>query len=598
MPRATPKRWFEVCWQFSALSSVGIVLMVFFAKAGMEPGPVSASHASFKDDCQACHANYGDAPLDWVAAALTPGHGSGLSTACLECHRQGDTGLLSHGIKVSEMADMTQVRQVPDDRRSLRGTLVGALTPRTIRDSVIGCMACHGEHGGQDAAAAHLTDAQCQTCHTSQFDGYAEHPEFVYYPHHRQPRIVFTHGKHFRLHFGKSAEKGIVPPDGCGSCHRADIDGNMFVNGGFGVCADCHAGDITGDAADPGYLTFLSPPGLDLETLEEQEIGIGSWPEYAEDEPGPFLGLILRAGGYLDAGDTDTLAGLDLLDLIDAEADELEAVARLAWAFKRMLADLEDNGPELFVGIARGMGAGPGATGGAAWADLAASMPRAVVRDTIGQWYPDLRAELERLDSGEPMVTSLHEHEEPDDETDTAAWTVHGGWALGDLALLYRPTGHADRFMHGWMTFAASLPGVGTDLFEFLAHDQAPGRCAKCHSSGEPGAPRVNWMARGSVTTNTQPFADANPLAGADKELWLRSKPFSHFSHQQVVAQEGCVSCHKPDADTGFGVVDAQECAECHNKRTGLATCTTCHNYHFRIFDDEIIRQGGRFVRR
>ena len=628
---------------------------MLYTRSGVSPGPVMSGHAEFEDECRHCHADVAHSSLLRAADIARAGlFGAERSLAnarrCLACHAFGGAALAVHGTSAPPGASATErhraLRAWSETRRP--GPEIGlaaAFVPEALRISGhggsgsprgrIACVTCHREHEGRDFDATAMTDAQCQACHAEPFEGFAGHPPFIGYPYLARSRVSFDHRRHFGRHFGKSARDGIPGPEGCGACHDADGRGDMVVRG-FAPCASCHEAGISDPPGGFAYLEFLAPPGLDLEALEDA--GIGHWPLDADAEPNAFLALILGAGGYLDAEDLRLVGDLDLLDLTDAGEEEMQAVVRLAWAFKSLARDLVRDGPSVFVEATRSLHSDPEP---AARADLAASLPFEVASRAARRWFPDLEDELDRYAGEEEVPTRAVEpdFDYSEDAEDIDEWLRYGGWRFEEPALVYRPTGHADRFLRGWITFAAA-PAPGTAaLFDALAGSESPGRCAQCHvtrerpataapanGAGTEGDGRLNWFARGSRAVLEwplvrQPASAREGQAADEKTVGARSasregaprlagrrpheeprhlKPFSHHSHRQAIIENGCVSCHRMAGgeDTGrspagFSPLAPGTCATCHGERTRLGSCVTCHAYHFEHADDDLMYAGG-----
>lgn len=589
VPAATPRRRLKTAWRLAALLAFAAVLATLSTGSGLNPGPLSSSHAAFERDCAACHSEIEHPSLAWAATVFEEGRALRNAGKCLDCHRLGAAALAAHGVEdLPEGVRPDGLRPPPFLSRIAALTVDGRpVSPDGSGE--IACTVCHREHGGREVRLPVLTDVQCQVCHRAPFDGFAGHPRFTSYPHHDASLVSFDHSSHLLRHFESAGEDGIAAPDGCSGCHRADAGGGMAV-AGFAACASCHEGDIAGpDAAPDSSLEFLAPPGLDLEALAG--MGIGGWPEYAEAWPNEFLMLMLDAGGYLPPEDLETLAELDLLDLVEAGAEEIEAAARLAWGFKALVRDLVAEGPGIFVAGARKLH--PGAGLAPVWEDLAASLPYEVARAAADAWFPGLAEEMARFESGEPVSTRPIDL--PFDPPVPEEWSRFGGWRLRDLALHYRPAGHADRFLTGWLTFASAPAPRAEALFATLAGEDAPGACAQCHVVESGGVRRLHWAARGGPR-----FVHAGAGAGTAGRGHL--KPFSHFSHQQAIAEGGCVSCHEvaeePSERTGpagFLDLSRESCAACHRAENRLAGCVACHHYHFGGFGDDMLRERGEF---
>ena len=115
------------------------------------------------------------------------------------------------------------------------------------------------------------------------------------------------------------------------------------------TCAKCHDNEIKGDsrAGDKGLL-FIAIPGLDLETLKQKNAGVGQWPEDAEGELNTFMVTLLsNQPGFSEL--YQTIKHLDLEDLSEATANELDTVVKLAWTIKTFIYELSQNGSEKFI---------------------------------------------------------------------------------------------------------------------------------------------------------------------------------------------------------------------------------------------------------
>jgi len=171
-------------------------------------------------------------------------------------------------------------------------------------------------------------------------------------------------------------------------------------------------------------------------------------------------------------------------------------------------------------------------------------------------------------------------------EPDPVEWGRLGGWYRDFFALLYRPGGHGDRFLKGWLDVAGrAMAGEGeasaAAIFRHLGAPDAPGRCTKCHSvdAGNGGALAVNWAA-------------AAPRG--ERQGFTR---FAHAPHFSVLSgDDGCAECHALDRDSdyqasfqdrnpttfhaNFRPIERDTCARCHVDERAGNDCTQCHNYH------------------
>ena len=616
------------------------------------PGPLLSAHAGFEDDCGKCH-TVAQGPS--LSLALDIGR-SGLfgdatpianSLQCMACHDFGTAGLMAHSVAGLGSLSLPQEsgRPRPGIRFAdleLRFTaslaqehfgLSAARESTGLPVDELACAMCHRDHAGRDnLEATAMSDLQCQVCHQQQFAGFPEHPPFASYPYRPASGIAFNHSTHFNRHFPESTRQGTTAPENCASCHSADSSGSMGVRG-FEACASCHLGDIIDPPGREPYLEVLAPPGLDLESLEDA--GVGDWPYFAEAEPNAFLRLMLDAGEYLAPEDQEIVFDMDLFDLVDASEEERMAVARLAWAFKALTWDIVRDGPDVFVSMAQDL---HGAESGPDWSSLAASLPYDVMAEAARQWFPALEEEI-GLHESEDVPTNMVEgdFDEIDGLENLDDWLRFGGWGYRQLGLAYRPTGHSDRFLRGWLEFSSAPEDAAAALFDALTTDDAAGACAKCHvvrnaapqgaGAGSDGDAELHWFAFGSGGEILLAPADrrvdaapeaVEPVAAAaigalpgGGVAWTRParrdsagpwylRSFSHWSHRQAISTDGCASCHGaaagPDVAqsvSGFTPVGAETCAACHAVETGLSDCLTCHIYHFDDDDWRILHPAS-----
>ncbi len=551
------------------------------------PGPLSAQHAMLTEDCSHCHS----AEMDSTKGVLHGINSSALSirdsAKCLDCHDLGGNPMLAHSLSEPTLAAYT--------RAALAAGGPGAASPSGFdlpphTDAMeFACSVCHVEHGGRHADLTAMTEAQCQSCHTSQFEDFQHgHPPFGTYPYDRRLRIAFDHGSHIYHNF-LTNEQGKAPTS-CTDCHSVDSAGEYMLTASFEEsCAACHENDVRGTMRSGGAgVAFFALPAIDTISLDEAGIGIGQWPAdagIAESGITPFMRLLLSADPAV-AADLTVVDRLDLLDLLDASDEELESVARVAWAIKALAQELADGGHGAIASrIRRAVGAG---SDDVMPSLLAGALPRALVRDCVSAWLPDLASELDAVRGGDSPGTDMLEDAEFS-EIDAAGqgWTSHGGWYRDDMAfaIKYRTTGHADGFLGAWLDLAAAHPAAGEPLLDSMAQVNAVGQCLKCHSvdAVEPSDPSsallVNWKA-----------ARPSDLVG-------RLTRFSHAPHLPMAGEQGCIECHKIEPQTrefelsyrqrdpgvyvsSLAAMDQASCAECHTPAKVATTCLDCHDYH------------------
>jgi hypothetical protein len=144
------------------------------------PGPVAAVHATWENNCTACHTPFTPiAGTTWATSLLGQGHTS--DQRCQTCH----AGPPHHRNQTPELA----------------------------------CAACHHDHRGRDASLVRLADADCTQCH-SNLAGHlkegnpkyenvtsfgANHPEFRVLRDPDPGKLKFNHQLHL--------SPGMAPPD-------------------------------------------------------------------------------------------------------------------------------------------------------------------------------------------------------------------------------------------------------------------------------------------------------------------------------------------------------------------------------------------------
>ena len=591
--------------RWATLLTVGFLLVIFtssYSTQFIDPGELTFQHSRV-GSCGGCHSSYELGILGWPHAAFTRVPEVEDSKRCMNCHAMGENAFDPHGLSKPLMAKMT-TRAEKSTKASIPWAvkLIGAAVPhRSEGGDTLPCMACHQEHRGQAAELTKTSNERCTACHTAQFSSFSDgHPRFKQFPFKRRTRIAFDHEGHFKTHF-KGEDFKAKAPSGCFGCHTPDVRGSTMIVKGFdAACADCHAAQIegVGRASEKGF-DVLNVPGLDVLSLAEQEVAIGSWPEDAEGEITPFMDFLMSVDtGYTEA--RELLADVDLLDLADSSDDQVAAVKTIAWSVKALLYELAVEGmPALHERMEKVLG--HGLTNMEA-AGLAGLLPAAVIREAQVAWFPNLYRDVPKHAAGEEVpIPEDDENEEEEDEVvsvDLSSgedWHSTGGWYRDEFSIYYRPIGHEDGMIVEWLTLTAERTTKGNlasnSVFDYLADSKAPGRCTKCHSvdvTGKPSKPKfvVNWLGR-------RPLLDAQEFT-----------TFSHTAHFPLLDAEGCVSCHnvndgaKPmngykDRDpntfeSNFSGISRKTCAECHTTAGSADSCTTCHNYHIGKFSPAI----------
>lgn len=231
-----PDRLVRFKWQASALLvllAVGyvaaIVLLPRWGRLQASPGGLSAAHASFHEDCRACHQQ-----------PLTP--------------------LRSDAVDLAHWADAARSRQVAEGG-CLRCHPVSGHHASAPADEVPRCAACHREHQGAAADLRRTADLQCTRCHAAiashrqgdsqlspalanvtAFAGGDSHPSFRSLASGDPGNIRFNHWLHL--------QPGIAPASSQRKLRTADLppgDRPRYTARADGLvqlaCADCHAPD-------------------------------------------------------------------------------------------------------------------------------------------------------------------------------------------------------------------------------------------------------------------------------------------------------------------------------------------------------------------
>jgi hypothetical protein len=166
---------------------------------------------------------------------------------------------------------------------------------------------------------------------------------------------------------------------------------------------------------------------------------------------------------------------------------------------------------------------------------------------------------------------------------DAEARVAEGGWYRRDEThtLYYRPSGHADEFLTGWLeTSAKDTQPAAQAIFAELSSPKAPGLCMKCHTADHIGTTtEINWL-----TSRPQPHQ--HPFT-----------TFKHAPHFSLMGVQGCSTCHVLDSKSdyagafganrdstvfrsNFAPLAKDSCVTCHQPALAGASCLQCHNYH------------------
>jgi hypothetical protein len=599
---------------FVASAALGLVLLALWGAGHTtwsNPGPLTRQHALSAQRCTDCHLQAAPVSLD---PALRADRLRQHNQLCRQCHDLGPHADSPHGTTAAELLALARAESAGPAAPFLL-----AAAKRLGPPEILACATCHREHQGPGHDLRRLADNQCQSCHQQQFRSFsAGHPEFTDYPYTRRTRLEFDHVAHFQKHF-TDPRSPAAGPTSCAQCHEPAMDGRRMVVKGFDqTCAACHAGQIAGDTrAGAKGLEFFRLPAIDVAALRAAGLPTGEWPDYADGGLTPFMRWLLQGDPAARAALAE-LGPQDLGDLAKASPARKEAAAKLLWSIKGLFADLVTQGQPV---LRQRLGAAAGPSGQFS-ADVALAAQQA--------WLPNLLAEVAAYRAGRPLPAPAPAVRaamaaaaptaggptpaDPDDLladlpgdkgatvsanpaapaaaappaaalelADAEERVAEGGWYRRDEthSLHYRPTGHADPFLHAWLDRTA---GAGTPeaqvIFQQLSAGNAPGLCMKCHTVDHVGATTVvNWK-----TSRPQP--EQRPFT-----------VFRHAAHFSLMGEQGCSTCHTLDtkADyarhfganrdpavfrSNFAPMAKSTCAACHQPQKAGESCLQCHHYH------------------
>lgn len=365
----------------------------------LAPGGLSANHAQIwstgnnSDRCVACHDAGSGNPISWLVNAVSGGShiGQPQYQKCLACHEDTlgkDHALLVHNVSQQSITDVSA-------KHAGNGSAKFALFASPVNhNGEIACAQCHQEHHGEDHHLAAMTDAQCQSCHQSQFNSFETgHPEFTTLLREKRTKIAFDHFSHQSQHFSKSNQSFD-----CKSCHKGDQFGSVMQTKPFEqACASCHNEKI--DASLSQGLPVFSLPVLDSSLLKRNGLDVGQWPELAD---GGFDGTIPPLMKVLLSSDpraADAMKFLgsdfDLLDIDESDSAQLKAAYQLAIATKSLMFDLSANGQ---VGLAdRLKKIGGDTVSQTKLRKMLGNLSADTFIQAQKQWFPDLGDELDLI---------------------------------------------------------------------------------------------------------------------------------------------------------------------------------------------------------
>ena len=387
--------------------TVGIVLLCLSSGSSqhfINPGNLTAQHAELSD-CSNCHAGSSLKPAEWLHAAFVDSSAREDNEKCISCHKLGENSLNPHGLEHDAIASLTLTAAITDPSKATMSTeIANALFEKpNAATRTLSCSTCHSEHHGTEFDLTFMSDASCNSCHTAQFASFSEgHPPYLNYPYERRTRIQFDHLSHFGKHFTANGNQGEAFKD-CGTCHEPDSAGQLMQVKSFdAICGACHGSQIEGEGrASAKGIAVLSVPGIDVYTLQDHAVGVGEWPEDAEGPITPFMELLLSTQDEYRTA-RSSVEGVDLMDLMDANEDQIGAVKNIVWSVKGLFFDLRVNGlTELKKRLETVFGR---ELMSSEVAQLSALVPLGVIQSAQEEWFPNLLVEVSRYRNGETVL--------------------------------------------------------------------------------------------------------------------------------------------------------------------------------------------------
>ena len=556
-------------------SSGGAKGTIFDTSSIVSPGELSAHHGTMEQGCAACHSAATASPTSLLSCAFGSKSSLDDSRKCLQCHQEfGEHALYPHSIN-PEWTSEKQLAIAAADQSNQHTTqqmLARLLNTHPVAETgELACSSCHIEHRGAAFNLKELTNAQCQSCHSSTFHSFADgHPEF---PERKRAFLHFDHSAHLQVHFISAKGTGGTneQPLSCSDCHVQDATGNSMVLARFeSMCAQCHSNQI----ADDRMPVPIRMTGTEFYRFDIQQ----------PMKLTPFMELMLPSKNTTD----------------NVSADIPELTSSLVTQRENFVAQKLGLSPDAPLDDSP-----------------AASAAR---RLNESGFFMALQQVMQTQSGKEP------ESEEKPQSEGSKPPVINGAWSLSDdgQALLYRSTGHADPFLRDWLNLAAegikTYPkppekdptGVFDRLFRQLAAPEAAGHCMKCHTVDAlpDGRNRINWNSRQVISSadGFTKFAHGPhvTLLGSSEQTEatdsrdipdipdIPDSPDKHCERWHAVRElepallksEFLLDDWMPNPDfnhsntLGLTAVTRQSCVECHTASQAGDSCLQCHNYH------------------
>jgi hypothetical protein len=531
----------------------------------LNPGPLSSSHAALSENndlnCASCHVAGDQSLAQWVTLALNPDeHQHQMQHQCISCHFDDNTSLalMPHNevnidqLTLQAIATLESNADKPPVHPQ-SGELTFLKLSQWLHDEPekntqqVECVSCHKEHKGIDGTQISMTNNQCQSCHTNQFNSFVEgHPEF-HSQGKAQRALLFNHKDH-----KKYFDNETMP---CLQCHSSDMSlSKMTLQPFEQSCQGCHHQN-SNDHHDDGLKKDLMP------VFDLPYITFDDYPAWPEDAEASELSAILIA---LLAGNENTK---DLIHTLFLTEDEDGYEGDLEY----WLDDQEEQDKVEFAeGIMQiiNMLSQP--------KSQAESEVQKQLAASVGEFVPEeiLFKLSENLVSSGAIASILTQMLAGDVEGDLSYEEDVAGWVFNPdtFSLNYRAIQHGDPLLGSLMQTSAAL----NEHYDELDEVEHPAIIAFTDNLNDTFKSCSNCH-------NTQLSAPLNWSSDALSRHSVGFGKFSHDTHVRVGDKlPQCASCHDESTEKvlDFSPVEKQSCTSCHEPRTQLDQCTTCHNYH------------------
>ena len=464
-----------------------------------------------------------------------------------------------------------------------------------------------------------VSNRQCQNCHKEQFTSFENgHPELGNWPYEQRPHIAFDHASHEVKHF-KSNDVAFD----CKTCHQSDASNDIVSVTSYDACASCHEKSIRVSLSEG--ITFFQLPTIDTDALIDIGFDIGQWPVHATGEFDGTLPELMRVLLTADPQGSKALQELgqnfDFFEVDPNDKRQMQTVADLIWATKRLLLELSDNAnTTLRSRLSSLLGTEPSED---FLRHLQSDFAGAIFKQSNERWFLDLQEDLrqefgdsqQHSSPNDPKQQSLSKLT-PNYQTSTtavaASHSENKGWRIDEdrFAITFYPRGHDDPFMAAMLELvtktrtnsSSSNDTAIRDTQTLLTKTSSIGQCISCHSMNKARSGKlvIHWQGTPSDNVN--------------------SAGLTTFSHQPHLIQNqlnDCTHCHKidPTADfmssyspqikehdsppcvSNFSPMTKSMCDSCHNAAAQKDACTTCHDYH-GDWDEHAKLRLDRVVRR